>query len=65
MENIKKQAPSIILIIAGAALNLASVFSNDNGALVAVGCSLFVVGVAMARKNQQRQNLTNGGKSEK
>ena len=50
-SNLKKTWPFVVLCTIGAGLNLAALFVQDGGALVAVGCSLIAVGASsMARR---------------
>ena len=47
----KSPLPLIVMIF-GALLNLAAIFTKDSGALVAVGCSLIAIGAATRKRAQ-------------
>ena len=47
----RKQAPALALTIAGAAIIIAALFTDDSGGLVAFGSSLITVGVALKARN--------------
>ncbi|MCB0654634.1 MAG: hypothetical protein KDC57_00795 [Saprospiraceae bacterium] len=46
----KKSWPYFIMVIIGVIFNLLALFKEDSGSLVAVGCSLIVIGLAAARR---------------
>lgn len=53
ISNLKKSWTFKILVAFGTILNLIAVFTDGNGALVAVGCSLIAIGAATAYKNNR------------
>lgn len=57
-SNLKVSWPFIALSVLGTILNLVAIITNDNGALVAVGCSLIAIGaslnVAISKRKHDR-----------
>lgn len=53
MFNSNKKYSYSVLIFIGALFNLLAVFREDSGALVAVGCSLIVLGIAARKRIDQ------------
>jgi len=53
MFNSNKKYSYSVLIFIGALFNLLAVFREDSGALVAVGCSLIVLGIAARKRIQE------------
>ena len=53
-KSLKKSWPFLALVITGAGLNLIAVLTDDNGALVAVGCSLIAIGASLKVKAAKR-----------
>ena len=52
LSDLKKSPTFIILTVAGVILNLIAALTDGNSALVAVGCSLIAIGVAVAYKRK-------------
>lgn len=49
---LKRQLPYVALTISGACLNIISLFIENSGAFVAVGCSLIVIGTVLAARQK-------------
>jgi len=56
LSNRKNTWPFTALMTAGTLMNLAALFTHDNGALVAVGCSLIAVGAAQKARMSKRKS---------
>ena len=50
--NLRKSWSFILFGVAGSILNLFALLTDDNGALVAVGCSLIAIGIAINSKSK-------------
>jgi hypothetical protein len=53
LSNLRKSRSFIVLTTIGAILNVIAALTDGNSALVAVGCSLIVVGVATSSKRKR------------